>query len=86
MYIGGGNEEMVKMAELKRLEQGERTIEKFVQEFKRVVRGSRYKGRPLIEEFKRELNGIIRRKLMEAKRPLTSIEQWYECATNLDRH
>jgi len=40
----------------------------------------------LIEEFKREINGTIRRKLMEAKRPPTSIKQWYEYAMNLDRH
>jgi len=40
----------------------------------------------LIEEFKRGINGMIRRKLIEAKRLPTSIEQWYECATNLDRY
>jgi len=39
-----------------------------------------------MEEFKRGMNGAIRRKLIEVKRPPTSIEQWYECATNLDRH
>jgi len=32
------------------------------------------------------MSGAIRRKLMEAERSPTSIEQWYECATNLDRH
>jgi len=50
------------------------------------VRGSRYEGRLLVEEFKRRMNKIIRRKLIEAERPPTSIEQWYEHATNLDRH
>jgi len=39
----------------------------FVQEFKRAARGSRYEGRLLVEEFKRGINGAIRRKLMEAK-------------------
>jgi len=58
----------------------------FVQEFKRVVRGSRYKGRPLMEEFKREMNGGIRRKLMEVENLLTSIEQWYRRAMALDRN
>jgi len=38
------------------------------------VRGSRYEGRPLMEEFKRGMNRIIRKKLMKAERPLTSIE------------
>jgi len=32
------------------------------------------------------MNRVIRRKLMEAKRPPTSIKQWYECTTNLDKH
>ena len=84
--FGGEEENSVKVAELKKLEQGERTIEEFVQEFKRAVRGSGYKGRPLVEEFKRGVNGAIRRKLMEAEQPSTSIEQWYKQATNLDRH
>jgi len=29
----------------------------------------------LVEEFKREMNKVIRRKLMEAERPPRSIEQ-----------
>ena len=62
-----GKEESVKAAELRKLEQGGRIIEEFVQEFKRVARGSRYKKRPLVEEFKRGLNGAIRRKLIEAE-------------------
>ena len=81
-----GEEESVKVVELKRLEQGKRTMEEFVQEFRRAARESRYEGRLLIEEFKRGMNGMIRRKLMEAKRSPTSIEQWYEYTTNLDRH
>ena len=42
-------------------------MEEFVQEFKRAVRGSGYKGRPLVEEFKQGMNGAIWRKLMKAK-------------------
>jgi len=61
-------------------------MEEFVQEFKRTARGSRYKGRPLVEEFKRGMNGGIRRKLMEAENPPTSIENWYRRATALDRN
>ena len=84
--FGRGKEVSVKVAELKRLEQKGRTIEEFVQEFRRVARGSGYEGRLLVEEFKREINRMIRKKLMEAERPPTSIEQWYKCTTNLDRH
>ena len=50
--FGGGEEEAVKAAELRKLEQGGRTMEEFVQEFKRAARGSGYEGRPLVEEFK----------------------------------
>jgi len=73
--FGGGEEELVKVAELRKLEQGGRTMEKFVQEFKRAARGSRYERRPLVEEFKRGMNRAIRRKLMEAKNQPGSIKQ-----------
>ena len=42
--FGEGEKELVKTAELRKLEQGERTMEEFVQEFKRAVRESGYKG------------------------------------------
>ena len=84
--FGGEEEESVKAAELRKIEQGGRTMEEFVQEFKRAARGSGYKGRPLVEEFKRGMNGGIRRKLMEAENPPASIEQWYRRATALDRN
>ena len=48
----GEEEETVKVAKLGRIEQGEKMIEEFVQEFKRVARESRYEGRLLIVEFK----------------------------------
>ena len=84
--FGGGEEESVKAAELRGMEQGGKTMEEYVQEFKRTVRDSGYEGRPLIEEFKRGMNGGIRKKLMEAENPPTSIEQWYRRATALDRN
>jgi len=40
--FGGGDEEVVKVAELKKLEEGEKIMEEFVQEFKRAARGSGY--------------------------------------------
>jgi len=82
----GGEEESVKAVELRKLEQEGRIMEEFVQEFKRAVRGSGYEGRPLMEEFKRGMNGGIQRKLMESENPLTSIEQWYRRATALERN
>ena len=84
--FGGGKEEVVKAAELRRIEQGGKTMEEYVQEFKRTARGSGYKGRPLIEKFKRDMNGGIRRKLMEVENLPASIEQWYRRAMALDRN
>ena len=84
--FSGGEEKSVKVAELRKLEQGGRTMEEFVQEFKRAVRGSGYKGRLLIEKFKRGMNGGIRRKLIEAENQLASIEQWYKKAMALDKN
>jgi len=57
--FGGGNEELVKLAELRRLEQEEKMMEEFVQKFRKAARGSEYKGRLLIEEFKRGINTTI---------------------------
>jgi len=62
-----------KIEQLWTIEQGERTCDEYVQEFKKVARGSGYVGRPFIEEFKRGLNRAIRRKLAEAEEPLTTI-------------
>ena len=81
-----GEEESIKAAELRKLEQGGRTMEEFVQEFKQATRGSGYEGRPLVEEFKRGINGGIRRKLIEAENLPTSIKNWYRRATVLDRN
>ena len=69
-----GDEESATLTELKKAEQGGKTMEEFVQGFKRIVRESRYKERALIEKFKSRMNGVIRRKLIEAERPPISIE------------
>jgi len=70
-----GEKESVKAVKLRKLEQGGKTMEEFIQKFKRAARGSRYEGRLLIEEFKRGMNGGIRRKLIEAENQLASMEQ-----------
>ena len=84
--FGGEKEELVKAAELRKLEQEGKTMEEFVQEFKRAVRESGYKRKPLVEEFKREMNRRIRRKLMEAENQPASIKQWYKRAMALNRN
>ena len=73
--FGREEEELVKAAELRKLEQKGKTMEKFVQEFKRAARRSGYEGRPLVEEFERGINRRIRRKLIKTENLLASIEQ-----------
>ena len=73
--FGGRNEESVKVAELKKMKQGGQNMEEFIQDFKRVAKDNGYEGQPLIEEFKRGMNGAIRRKLMETENQPGSIEQ-----------
>ena len=84
--FGGGDEESVKVVELKKIKQGRRTMEEFVQDFKRTTRGSGYKECSLIEEFKWSMNGSIRRKLMEAENQPDSIKQCFRRAITLDHN
>ena len=65
--LGRGDNKIIKVVELKKVEQRSKIIEEFVQEFKRAVRESKYKEKPLIEKFKRGMNGVIRRKFIEAE-------------------
>ena len=84
--FGETSEGKRKIEQLRTIEQGRRTCNEYVQKFKKVARGSSYKRRPLIKEFKRGLNGGIRRKLAEAEEPLTTIGEWQEKAVRLDRN
>jgi len=80
------DKESRKADELRLLVQGPRTCDEYVQEFKRAARGSGYEGRVLINKFKRELNGTIKRKLAEAESPPSTIMEWQERAVKLDRN
>jgi len=84
--FGETSEKERKIEQLRTIEQGERTCDEYVQEFKKVARGSGYEGKPLIKEFKRGLNGSIRRKLAEAEEPLTTIGEWQEKVVRLNRN
>lgn len=63
--FGQGNDKTIKVVELKNMEQGNRTMEEFIQKFRRVAKESRYEGKPLVEEFKRRMNQMIRKKLIK---------------------
>ena len=51
-----------------------------------MVRESSYEGQPLIEEFKRGLSRVLRRKLAEAENSPSTIEEWQKRAVRLDRN
>jgi len=61
------DEKLVKVAELKRLEQRGKMMEEFVQKFRKAARESGYEERPLVEEFKRRINATICQRLMESE-------------------
>ena len=84
--FGEFDEKSQKTDELRLLVQGPRTCDEYVQEFRRAARGSGYEGRALIDEFKRGLNRIIKRKLVEAESPPNTITEWQERAVRLDRN
>jgi len=65
--LGREDNKIIEVVKLKKVKQRSKIIDKFVQEFKRAVRESKYKEGPLIEEFKRGMNGVIRRKFIEAE-------------------
>ena len=46
------DKESVKVVELKKLEQGEKIMEEYIQKFRKATKKSNYKGRFLVEEFK----------------------------------
>ena len=73
--FGEEDKKLVKVAKLKKAEQGRKTIEKFVQKFRRVARESEYEERVLIEEFKRGINRVIRQKLMKIERLPANMKQ-----------
>jgi len=74
--FGKTGEKERKVEQLITIEQESRMYDEYVQEFKKIARESEYEGWPLLEEFKRELNGGIRRNLAEAESPPSSIEEW----------
>jgi len=81
--FGETSEEEKKIEQLQMIEQGERTYDEYVQDFKKIAKRSGYERRSLIEEFKRGLNRAIKRKLAEAEELLITIGEWQERAIRL---
>ena len=65
--FGREDKESVKVAELRRLEQGSKIIKEFLHEFRRVAKRSGYEERLLIEEFKRRINATIYQRFIKSE-------------------
>ena len=57
--FGEEKEKTVKAAELRRIEQGEKMMEEFIQKLRKAARGSKYEIRFLIKKFKQNINRIV---------------------------
>ena len=55
-----GDNNIMKVMELKKMEQESKIIKEFVQEFRRTVKESEYKINLLVEKFKKEINEVVR--------------------------
>jgi len=55
-----GDNNIMKVMELKKMEQESKIIKEFVQEFRRTVKESEYKIKLLVEKFKKEINEVVR--------------------------
>ena len=75
-----------KVKQLRTIEQREKTCDKYIQEFKKIAKGNGYKRQSLIEKFKRELSGEIRRKLAKTESPSCIIEEQQKRLVRLDRN
>lgn len=73
--FGEFNKKSRKVNELRLLKQRSKTYNEYIQIFRKTARGDGYLGRLLVEEFKRGINGVIRRRLVEAESPLFIIEE-----------
>ena len=51
---GKGDDKIIKVAELKKVKQEGKIMEKFVQEFRRMARESGYERRLLVKKFKKK--------------------------------
>ena len=59
------------------MQQGEKPVDKHVQDFEKAALEAGYDGYPLVVKFKRSLNQGLQRCLTELQPMPITIEQWY---------
>ena len=70
---------------IRTMTQGEKHMDKHVQEFQRAALEASYDGYPLVVEFKMSLNAGPRRQLQSLRPQPITINQWYKEAVTVDR-
>jgi len=63
---------------IRTIQQGDRSADEHVQEFKKAVLGAAYEGYPLVVEFKHLLNTGLWRRLSELWPMPVTMQQWYD--------
>ena len=85
MTFGDPNEKDTKVFTITTINQGEKSADEHVQDFKLATFDSGYEGVALIYEFKCSLNKGLCEKLNNLERRPLKIEDWYSEAMRLDR-
>ena len=70
---------------IRTIQQGDRSVDKHIQEFEKAALEAGYEGYPLVVEFKCSLNTGLWRRLTELQPMPVTIEQWYDEAITMDR-
>ena len=63
---------------IRTIQQGDRSVDEYIQEFEKAALEAGYKGYPLVVEFKCSLNSGLRRRLTELQPMPVTIQQWYD--------
>ena len=66
------------------MQQGDKPVNKHVQDFEKATLEAGYDGYPLVVEFKQSLNQGLRRHLTELHPGPVTIEKWYNEAIRMD--
>jgi len=82
--FGDTDKRTMQLLKIRTIQQGDRSVDEYVQEFEKAALEAGYERYPLIVEFKHSLNTGLRRRLTELRPMPMTIEQWYDEAIMMD--
>jgi len=83
--FGDTDKRTMQSLKIRTIQQGDRLVDKHVQEFEKAALEAGYEGYPLVVEFKCSRNAGLWRRLTELQPMPVTIEQWYNKAITMDR-